>query len=846
MDNRFGCHLFILLFMFSGLDNIRMLNIERDVIFTPNQMTQVAGKTLYYNPSEANEIDRNRHNNNIDDYIVEQNVENRWLEPLKHSLYLMLNNKINSNASTSDVILEESIQLARFLELNNGHNRNSRFGDVINLVNGKLEIDRNGVFQLVEIHDNCIKYCLEESIDEHNITAFWSVYKIRHRDEKRGYRYELKFTIRRLQNSPLLFKRNDDHSANIRSFLLRDQDYPKFFEEAVVKKKKLSKMEKRIFNTLYDNAEQPFNLDYRAHPSQQYDQDNLNTGEYYAKGSTQDVRYQVHNPQEVATENANVHHHYFLNKNEVPIFKSSHYEKLATFPDRYNALNFPNNHVVPPNQVSIPRVHSQLDSYGEILQTTSQTPFQFPNHVNFQEQQRTEFIRPTTYRGHYDDNRESILDGEVKRDNFVHHSNRNQLIQFPVRHTHVIDITSTPSTYAINLNRSPAPSIQTHYNKQYTHTNGIQPAELNQNYQHSYWFGQHPHQQNFNFVGSYPYRDDIYSELDPIYHGPLATPSDIPSSSVPGGIDGDIHDADAGFVSQLPLQTEGDGFSSYDIPMEVHQTTSTNTDPSFTTPYNFVTTTQVDSSQSEDKSKPFPDSINAQLPPPDSGADTRIPYVDESTPRKKSNRKHNEKIKVIISEESGDDSDDDNDDSLSFGKPSIENIVQKTTKKSTQNRYKNSKNTSTTEKPSWTPKRPRLRNSDKYKTNSELVKRPEKIPPSHANRRKLTLRKVTTTTAAAPTSVTQEFNDESSERVTASTTHVPKIEEQPRTTQSVRKSVSVHIAEKVTVMPKKSTKMVQNSSKHGENLKLRRVARVRKVEKNIADNSSTTAQSLEQ
>lgn len=86
--------------MFSGLDNIRMSNIERDVIFTPNQITQVAGKTLYYNPGEVTEIDRNRHNNNIDDYIVEQNVENRWLEPLKHSLYLMLNNKINSNAST--------------------------------------------------------------------------------------------------------------------------------------------------------------------------------------------------------------------------------------------------------------------------------------------------------------------------------------------------------------------------------------------------------------------------------------------------------------------------------------------------------------------------------------------------------------------------------------------------------------------------------------------------------------------------------------------------------------------------------------------------------------------------
>lgn len=86
--------------MLSGLDNIQMLNIERDVIFTPNQTTQVPGKTLYYNPNEMTELEIDRNRNHIDDYVVEQNVQNRWLEPLKHSLYLMLNNKINLNASS--------------------------------------------------------------------------------------------------------------------------------------------------------------------------------------------------------------------------------------------------------------------------------------------------------------------------------------------------------------------------------------------------------------------------------------------------------------------------------------------------------------------------------------------------------------------------------------------------------------------------------------------------------------------------------------------------------------------------------------------------------------------------
>lgn len=77
-----------------------MLKVERDVIFTPNQTAQVAGKCLYYNPKEVTELEIDRNwNNRIDEYIVEQNQANRWLEPLKHSLYLMLNNKINSNST---------------------------------------------------------------------------------------------------------------------------------------------------------------------------------------------------------------------------------------------------------------------------------------------------------------------------------------------------------------------------------------------------------------------------------------------------------------------------------------------------------------------------------------------------------------------------------------------------------------------------------------------------------------------------------------------------------------------------------------------------------------------------
>lgn len=705
------------------------------------------------------------------------------------------------------------------------------FGDVINLANGKLELDPNGDFQLVEINENCIKYCLEESIEGHNISAFWSIYKIRHRDEQRSYRYEWKITVRRLRNNRVDGKRSTEHGSNVRSFLMRDQDYPNFFETVVQKKQ--PRMEKRIFSTLYDQSEHPFNLDYRSYSpydTNQYDRgvENLNIGEYYAKGSAPTVRYQVRDGQ-LSPENNHVHHHFFLNKDEVPLLKSSHFEKVSAFPAQYNALAFQNG-AIQPSQVSLPRVHNQLDSYGEVLPTTSQTPFHFPDELKLQDP-----IHPTTYRGRYDDNRESILDGEIKGNNFNHHHlhhhhHQNQIVSFPTRHTSVIPlsgITTTPTSFALNLNTSPPPSIQSFYPSQFANTKPLQSP----NHQNPFfWHGRHSnnHQfngQHLNFVGSIPYHENTFSELDPIYHGPtdLSTPSHItPSHS--SEFDAEIHNPDAGYVSQLPLQDVSDG-SSYDEPTEIHQTTSTNTDQSFTTPYNSVTPTKAANVQDEDDQNSYPDSINAQLPPPDSGADIRVPYVetDKSTSNDQFNRKTNTNFKTKI----------DIDDA-SVEQDNFEKAAEKTTKKSL--RYKNQKAFSSTERSSWVPKRPRLRSSDKYKTNSELVKNAEK-KLGYANRRKIVLRKTTTTTAE-PTTVTQES---SSEHDPITTTLAPeldlKLDEQPRTTQSVSKSVSVHIAEKVTVIPKKETKIV-HSSKHGETIqKPRRVAKIKKVEKNVENST---------
>lgn len=702
-------------------------------------------------------------------------------------------------------------------------------------------MDQHGQFQLIEMIDNCIEYCLEETLQGHNITAFWSVYRVRHRDEQRSYRYEWKITVRRLRNSQRNeSKRNTERNTNIRSFIVRDQDYPNLFENST--KRTEAKMEKRIFNTLYDKSEHPFRLDYRSHPSS-YDRglENLNTGEYYAKGSAPVIKYQVNSPQDapITTENANnLHHHYYLNKAEVPIFKTSHFEKVSAFPGHYNAIRFPSNGA-PPNHVSVPRLHNQVDSYGELLPTTSQAPFHFPEEVKLHEP-----IRPTTYRGHYDDNRETILEREPKQNHFEsHHShNHNQLLTFPARQANaypIPSITTTPNAYAIHLNTLPTtPSIPSLYGKQFSNPNGLHPAHAHE-HSNQYWFGQHPEHNSYNFVGSYPFQEHTYSELDPIYHGQsvLSTPSDVPSSSVPE-INNNIHDNDNRFVSQLPLQNVDDN-GAYNVPTEVHQTTSTNTDASFTTPFNAVTTIRADIIESEDSSNPFPDSINAQLPPPDSGADLRVPYIEmdkSSSSSQAHHRKRKEKFRVSIKDDDDDeddDEDDDDDDSLTIEKQRFEKFVNKTTIKSSHGRYKNQRSPSPTEKPSWMPKRPRLRGSDKYKTNSELTHDSEK-KSHYSNRRKLTLRRTTTTTAAPTTTVTQEFSNEGEP---VSTTVASLLEEEPRTSQSVKKSVSVHIAEKVTVMPKKAAKVVINS-KSGEIKKPRRVAKIKKVEKSVIENTT--------
>lgn len=100
-------------------------NIDRDIVFTPNETIQLPGKILYFDPNDSitpettsiiissssdDTIGRQLNGNDDVDDADESSAENLndnnnennyvpWLEPLKHALYLVLNHKINGNSN---------------------------------------------------------------------------------------------------------------------------------------------------------------------------------------------------------------------------------------------------------------------------------------------------------------------------------------------------------------------------------------------------------------------------------------------------------------------------------------------------------------------------------------------------------------------------------------------------------------------------------------------------------------------------------------------------------------------------------------------------------------------------
>lgn len=719
----------------------------------------------------------------------------------------------------------QDIQQANYIELNARKNR--KFGDVINWANGKFESDKNGHFRIVELKENCIKRCSDESFERNHVYAFWAVYKVRHRDEKRGYRYEWKITIREQKN-----RRSDDNrdseALSSRSFLLRDNDYPMYFGQLENVETPVSqrRMEKRIFNTIYDRSEFPFNLDYRSQyppPPLRYDhaEENLNIGEYYmnsdgersgapqlqipetSKQSVQYHEYAAENSQPNSAYN-NLHHHYFLNKDEVPVFKTSHFEKVQMYAPNSGVKLVPYSNAIirqqqqPPNHDSNPPKQFN-DNYR--IASSSQSSIHFPDdqistHIPLKSNAPIQL--PRRGNGPYDDNRESILEGENPHDQHDSpldgNSNAaNQFLSFPSRHSSSSDIISnlhiSPFPYEINTSSvTTIPAITSFLPSAQYQAHDNSHSHINQHQQYFNQFnwlrGSNPYSNHVNFVGSFPYQENTYSELDPIYHtNPpvLVTPVNILHTT-------NTDDATRA-VSQLPLQNGVTEHTSYGPITENHQTTVFNTE---STTFESITPTTI-SQFDDEKQSQYPDSINAQLPPPDSNTDLRVPYVeaDRSTTERSDESTERSKLKYFNRNQQSSQQEKDEEKEPELPKPY-------------PTRYKYRKNSENGDKVTqkWQPKKTRQRGSGKFKVTNDSKSENSENRETRVNRRRSPLstkKPLDDITTNIPDYVTDVEND--ANQATTTTTTAPLLDDEPRTAQSVRKSVSVKVGDKVVVFP---------------------------------------------
>jgi len=161
----------------------------------------------------------------------------------------------------------------------------SAFGDIVVLAKGKLKKFANETFLFEEIHDAC-EYQCQNNADKYleNVTALWMVERIRHRDAERQYRYDLKFTIVPIfsgRNALIKSNNLEERLRNIlkKTFILRDTDYPKYFQQIVPKIARRSDVNRSMPSYVTPN--------HLMHPVYAYSQPpkmhHLNMGEFMKK-----------------------------------------------------------------------------------------------------------------------------------------------------------------------------------------------------------------------------------------------------------------------------------------------------------------------------------------------------------------------------------------------------------------------------------------------------------------------------------------------------------------------------------------------------------------------------------
>ncbi|GAB0091660.1 hypothetical protein DMENIID0001_065160 [Sergentomyia squamirostris] len=247
-------------------------NIDRDILLTPNRTNTLPSyKFQHYDPSESSLQD-----------ISGENVVTHapWEEALKYTAYLALaQNTVNSiqrgnkdkvppksdtmrlpssssatTESSDDKAMNDALRRAPLI----GYDTSSmpKFGDIVLVARGVLEKSPIGQFRFVQTLDGPI--CLEteclRQIPE-NVTALWSVHRIRHRDSERKHRFELRFSIVPLAEIPAEPQRDaravNRESPPARNYILRDDEYPQLFTN----------------NNIYYSTDQPIRRYDRIQPS---------------------------------------------------------------------------------------------------------------------------------------------------------------------------------------------------------------------------------------------------------------------------------------------------------------------------------------------------------------------------------------------------------------------------------------------------------------------------------------------------------------------------------------------------------------------------------------------------
>lgn len=582
----------------------------------------------------------------------------------------------------------ESIYKAKFF--GNFETTNPEFGDIIILAQGRLEKSNDGLIFAQEVNKKCGRVCYETLNDlGRNVTALWMVEKIRHRNEKMNHRFEMKFTI-----LPLRFSEKTgemDGSMKQKSYILREEDYPRFFK---------TRNAKMLFKKFYEPATDkssidrsfvefqhpfqkpfmqqnfPFQINYNQNPFLKQD---LNFGEYYNPYSTKNSiqhQFPYQTPpnfehykkvanikfpgQETGTTIkseyhpnspfSHIHHHYYLNKKKVPLIKATSFEKITNYPTpTYPASMIPVDFRGAPEPATIPQ---------NFRLTTESTSIEKKQAVS-------DKYRGTTQQYVGQQHFPQFQTPQYFADQLPIPPHPNQLIQIaqtpyniPMNHLQIVTPSGGQQFYQQQSHELPPTTVQymqplqippqfsnnvfnslMGYTIRPTHQ---QPQQPQQQFQETYR-SQSPSPTTYQqFHESPRYVSHKFSEPDPLYENPSPSESKESIEEVNNLTETHPQQVEKPNTPSPTIDQQSTDFEiipskSIQLPtiIEMQPTTIQTNSIEDEVQIHFVKTTATTITTTTKSDKKF-DSINAQLPPPEKGADLIVPYVETSVVTQKS------------------------------------------------------------------------------------------------------------------------------------------------------------------------------------------------------------------